>query len=64
MTAKGAEFLAAKSGFVDVKYHITMYAQPRMHVGDYHRKWHHLISKILGLRQSKIGVRIVVTAGR
>ena len=35
-----------------------------MHVGECHRKWHHLIGKILGLRHTKIGMRIVVTAGR
>ena len=38
--------------------------QPRTHSGDCHRKWHHLKGKILGLRQTKIEVRIVVTAGR
>ena len=28
--------------------------QPRTHAGDCHRKWHHLIGKILGIRQTKI----------
>ena len=48
------------SGFAYVKYHATTHA----HAGDCHRKWHHLIGQILGLRETKIGVRIVVTAGR
>ena len=61
MTAEGGESLAAKSGFAYVKDQAT---QPRRHAGDCYRKWHHLIGKILGLRQTKIGVRIVVMAGR
>ena len=59
VTAEGGESLAAKSEFTYLKYHATTHAP-----GDCHRKWHNLICKILGLRQTKIGVRIVVTAGR
>ena len=60
VTAKGAEFLDNKSGFAYVKYHVTTHARRRLS-----QKVAPPDRQDFGFKgQTKIGVRIVVTAGR